>query len=189
MSDSTRRSELAESVRLCRREEFLAALGAIYKEADRRIASGGSACLGGGACCKFDLAGHRLYVTAGELALLALEPPPEGIMTNGAAPPPGESIPPSASLRDAAEQGSPSEVASRIPMRCPYQRRDRCLARGRRPLGCRVYFCRAGAGALSDLYEEFHRRLRELHERHAVPYRYVELTAGLRELGVGGGDR
>ncbi len=164
MSDSTCRSELAESVRLCRRGEFLTALEAIYGDADRRIASGGAACLGGGVCCKFDLAGHRLYVTAGELALLTREAPP-----------------------DAVGEARPEDGGRGTTMRCPYQRRDRCLARERRPLGCRVFFCRAGAGAMSDLYEEFHRRLRELHEGHGIPYRYVELTAGLRELGVGGG--
>lgn len=61
---------------------MLAGLGRIYEEADRAIAAlaDGSAdaaavCLGGGSCCKFDLFGHRLYLTVGELALLAMEPP------------------------------------------------------------------------------------------------------------------
>ncbi len=59
-----------------------AALERIYRQADREVAAlaaeagEGLTCLGGGNCCRFDLSGHRLYLTVGELALLAGEPPP-----------------------------------------------------------------------------------------------------------------
>ena len=33
-------------------------------------------CLGGGACCRFDLFDHRLYATVGELAILLQTDPP-----------------------------------------------------------------------------------------------------------------
>jgi hypothetical protein len=37
----------------------------------------GARCLGGGACCRFDLVEHRLYLTLGELALLTQPPLPD----------------------------------------------------------------------------------------------------------------
>jgi hypothetical protein len=135
---------------------FLAAIGELYEEVDRRVAAGGARCLGGGGCCKFDLAGHRLYLSTGELVFLAHDAPP---------------------------------AARAAPGRCPYQSGGRCLARARRPLGCRVYFCRAGRrrtetenapdAAQDILYEEFHGRIKALHERFGVPYQYVELTAAM----------
>ena len=54
---------------------LLADLRAIYAEADRATAAAGAACMGGGACCRFDLIDHRLYVSLAELALLTTEPP------------------------------------------------------------------------------------------------------------------
>ena len=49
---------------------FCDEIQAIYGQVDGELASLGVTCMGGGACCKFDLAGHRLYVSAGELAVL-----------------------------------------------------------------------------------------------------------------------
>jgi hypothetical protein len=73
------------------------------------------------------------------------------------------------------------------PGRCPYQVGSRCTARRRRGLGCRVFFCDPAAKEWSAaLYEELHRRIRRLHARARLPYRYVELTAGLSELFPGG---
>jgi hypothetical protein len=48
--------------------EAVAELERVYALADQ--ASANCRCLGGGCCCKFDLLGHRLYVTPAELALL-----------------------------------------------------------------------------------------------------------------------
>ncbi len=69
------------------------------------------------------------------------------------------------------------------PGRCPYQSGSQCTARRRRPLGCRVFFCGEGpAEWSSELYEKYHAQIRRLHESHGLPYSYVELTAGLREI-------
>ena len=60
----------------------LAELEALLAQVDATIASHlaresePAACLGGGGCCKFDLYGHRLYVTPLEFALLAGRPAP-----------------------------------------------------------------------------------------------------------------
>jgi Fe-S-cluster containining protein len=64
-------SDLAQGFTHCRRDTaFLQAILDVYEDLDR--ASGGekTLCMGGGACCRFDLFDHRLYATLGELALL-----------------------------------------------------------------------------------------------------------------------
>ena len=61
--------------------------------------------------------------------------------------------------------------------RCPYQEGDRCTAREGRPLGCRLYFCDpALSERISEIYEQFHRELIALHERHHVSYDYRDLV-------------
>ena len=60
---------------------MLGEIRAVLESADGE--SGGQApgearpqCLGGGACCRFDLMGHRVYLSTGELALLGRTDPP-----------------------------------------------------------------------------------------------------------------
>ncbi len=75
--------ELPAIVARCRADpEMLGRLRRIYLQANRAVAGTLAAadgpavrCLGGGGCCKFDLFGHRLFLTVGELALLTSEPP------------------------------------------------------------------------------------------------------------------
>jgi len=67
--------DLAQTVMQCRQNSpFLQAILDVYEDLDR-VAGGDKnetkkLCLGGGACCRFDLFDHRLYVTLGELAVL-----------------------------------------------------------------------------------------------------------------------
>lgn len=144
---------LRQAVGRCREDVgFLDALRGVYRSVDEAVNRRGALCLGGGACCRFDLMGHRLMLSTGELALLTLRPPPGG------------------------------RGAGLLP--CAYQHGPRCTVRDRRPLGCRVYFCRAEwEDFCHQAYEASHERIRRLHERHALPYAYVELTAALNELG------
>ena len=66
---------------------------------------------------------------------------------------------------------------------CPHQRDGRCTARQARPLGCRVFFCQASARWWqSAVTEQYLGQLRELGERFAVPYVYVEWITGLEAL-------
>lgn len=67
--DNPLSSAVRESLR---RPGFLAELRDLLHRAD---ADAQGVCLGGGACCRFDMASHRLYVSAGELALLLAAPP------------------------------------------------------------------------------------------------------------------
>ena len=62
------------------------ALAAIYAEADAELAAVPARCWGGGACCRFDIADHRLYVTTAELAFLALAGTPPSPIRPGRCP-------------------------------------------------------------------------------------------------------
>ena len=150
------RPDLADALEAAAaRPDFLAAIRELYAQADASAAASGLVCLGGGCCCKFDIAGHRLYLSTGELAILAATPRPARPAVDAAAP----STPPR--------------------LRCPYQRGPRCHARDNRPLGCRIHFCRGDHAALNARYEQLHDALRHLHDQFGVPYYYVELTASL----------
>jgi len=60
----------------CRQADaFLQAILDVYEAIERASEKGEATCLGGGACCRFDLFDHRLYVTLGELALLSRAEP------------------------------------------------------------------------------------------------------------------
>ena len=65
---------------------------------------------------------------------------------------------------------------------CPYLCGARCAVRGRRTLGCRVFFCRAGESASAQVYEKYHLRIRELHQTHCVPYAYVEFDQLIQSI-------
>ncbi len=128
-----------------------AELRALYRRLDAEVRRQEAVCLGGGACCRFDLTGQRLMLSTLELAYLSELPPPQPL--------------------------------SWRPERCCYQVGPRCTARDRRPLGCRVYFCDPALTCwCTKTYEKYHREIRAMHERLHIPYRYVELSAGLREI-------
>jgi Fe-S-cluster containining protein len=145
---------IPEAVAACRRDPaMMSAVWEVLREADRAAAELGAVCLGGGACCKFDLFGHRLYVTPGELAVL----------TDGDGPP-----------------GDADRARLRL---CPYQLGPACRAYHRRPLGCRLFFCRGAAGArLAEQAEPFHESLRSAHKNLCHPYAYAELPAMFLQL-------
>lgn len=77
-NDSKPSPDLAEQLLLIRQNRpFMQALRTLLDQAQAEVKALGSTCLGGGCCCRFDLYGHRLYVTLGELALLAEPPLPD----------------------------------------------------------------------------------------------------------------
>lgn len=68
---------LAQAMRLCQaRPEFMASMRQLLQQAQCQMDASGLTCLGGGCCCRFDLAGHALYVSVGELAIIASGKPP-----------------------------------------------------------------------------------------------------------------
>ena len=73
-------------------------------------------------------------------------------------------------------------VRGRSPKRCPYQVGPRCTAYPHRPLGCRIFFCRAEKQQFEQMYEQYHREIQDLHESYCIPYSYGELTSGFMQL-------
>jgi hypothetical protein len=74
---ATQEKSLPQIVQACwASKPFMDAMIQTLHQADAAALRERAVCLGGGACCKFDLAGHRLYISTGELALLCRQPPP-----------------------------------------------------------------------------------------------------------------
>jgi Fe-S-cluster containining protein len=152
---------------------FDRALRELYGRVDARIAEHRPVCRSSGRCCKFDTYGHRLYVTAMEIAwfLRAVhgeEEADQGVVKRGEAGGAGMALP----------QWRGAGLADE----CRYQVEKRCTVHAVRPLGCRVFFCEAGTEKWQrELYEAFLTDLREIHNRGGLPYRYIEWRSGLAE--------
>ena len=144
--------DLVSAVEQCARSgEFMQSILNVYENLEQARTPKDAICLGGGACCRFDLFDHRLYATVGELALL--------------------------------QRAEPADISRLTMNRCPYQKGPKCLARENRPLGCRIFFCREKHDISDpDAYEMPHNRISELHQRHNLPYAYVELISTLKLL-------
>lgn len=80
------------------------------------------------------------------------------------------------------EQGLPpgSEISD---AGCPYQIGGLCTARERRPTACRIYFCDPTfQERQQDLSEGYIQRLKNLHDRHGLPWEYRPLQFFLDEI-------
>jgi Fe-S-cluster containining protein len=147
--------------------QIIEAVGEILREVDADVAGRRPVCRASGRCCKFETYGHRLYVTGVELAYFAAK-------ESGGSQRKGE---------EKASVSLPQFFGGEKFEGCPYQVEGLCTAREGRPLGCRIYFCDEHAqGWQNEVYETYHAKLRAVHERFGVAYRYVEWRAGLREL-------
>ncbi len=154
------------------RSEVDAAIGDLYARLDADIAARGPTCWASGNCCKFDTYGHRLYVTGLEISRFVR-------LSHGrtARPP------------QASGQAVAHDTDTALPLlnptsrdACVFQVDGLCSAHAIRPLGCRVFFCQQGTEDWQqDLYERYMDELRAMHERWALPYRYMEWRAGLAE--------
>jgi hypothetical protein len=129
-----------------------AELRTVYAHVADEVARRGPVCRASGRCCNFARAGHLLFVTGLEAALVV-----RGL---------GPGSPPLSdrTLRGALERGG-----------CPFQVGRLCGVHADRPLGCRAYYCdpswQAWQGALSEAALT---DIRALHDRHVLPYRYAE---------------
>jgi Fe-S-cluster containining protein len=148
--------------------EVAAGLAALHARVAEEVAARKPICLASGQCCHFERFGHRLFVTGLDAAWCV-----RSLVDRNA---PAACAATSAGVHDAQERGT-----------CPFLIDGRwCGAHVERPLGCRIYFCdRAARDWQEALYEETHRALAALHDRHAIPYRYGEWRAMLA-LVVGG---
>ena len=155
-------------------------LRAIYRRLDADVQKRGPTCWVSGRCCNFDQYGHLLYVTALEIAWV--------IRRVGDGQRSGSKRPTSI---ECGQPDSPANPSVGLPVvgqtdevrgPCRYQVNGLCSIHAIRPMGCRVYFCQSGTQQWQQqLYEQYLTRLRKLHERHSVPYLYMEWRAGLDE--------
>jgi len=137
------------------RDDVDGAIRAIYDRLDEDIAARGPVCELSGRCCRFESFEHRLYVTGLEIAWFTARLD-------------------EASIARWCEADLPGLDG------CPFQVAGRCSTHAIRPLGCRVFFCDPSAQAWQQpVTEHFLRALRELHDAHGLPYRYMEWRAGL----------
>lgn len=128
-----------------------AELRALYAELDAEVSRLGPVCQLSGRCCRFREYGHTLFVSTPEIQFLLNE-----------APAPQRSL----------DQGET----------CPWQDPlGRCTARQARPLGCRVYFCDQTYDAASELSERYIARLKQLAQRHGLPWNYAPFHRHLHQ--------
>lgn len=170
------------------RHDIRAELEAVYADVASEIAARGPACWASGRCCNFERTGHRLYVTGLEAAYCLA-----GLATRRehAAPSPQVGLP--HPLKVIATPATTEPIAQPLSARtladararggCPMQVGHLCGAHHEKPLGCRVYFCDRTAQAWQqDLTERQLARVRSLHERHGIAYRYGEWRAMLERF-------
>jgi len=144
----------AHWLRAARDEAVALELESIYAYMSAAIEARGPACWASGRCCNFDAAGHRLFATGLEAAYTIVRLPED----------PAAPALTSLTLESALARGG-----------CPFQRANLCAVHGIKPLGCRVYFCdRSAPEWQRELSERALDRLKALHERHNVVYRYGE---------------
>jgi len=164
-----------------------AALRELYAELDAAVSAQSPTCWTSGKCCKFDDFGHRLYVTGLEIAWFLTQ---VASATSG-----GDGQRVVAEDRKPGNENRLGPTGVRLPQfaehvgACPYQVEGLCSTHAVRPLGCRIFFCQQGTEAWQqDLYESFLDRLRLLHDKHALDYRYMDWIAGLTEAAAGAGS-
>ena len=145
-------------MRAAGRPDVREAVSRLYADVKNEVDARRPVCVVSGRCCRFEEFGHRLYVTTIELAAFV----------HG--------------LEAQADRhvSSPWDGTG-----CPFQVRKLCGVHAIRPFGCRMFFCDATSTEWQNrAYEQFHARLKALHEKLDVPYRYVEWRAGLEMLGI-----
>lgn len=151
------------------RPEIRAALVSIYADVAEEISRRGPACWASGRCCRFERAGHRLYVTGLEAAYVVVNLHGTG---NGQGSSRVLSL---VQVEDAKRRGD-----------CPFLDGNTCGVHEIKPLGCRVYFCDRSAQLWQhELSESGLARLRALHDREGIEYRYGEWRSMLAMLAGG----
>lgn len=157
---------LIPAVNHARRPEVHAEVHALYADLAREIDSRRPRCDVSGRCCHFDAYGHRLYITTAELATFLDDLP--------ANPRPAEAPP-----------AARTSLPLLSPQSCPLLAGGLCSVHAIRPFGCRIFFCDpTAADWMHATYDRYHARLRDLHDRHHLEYRYVEWRYALQQLGL-----
>ncbi|MDP7032856.1 MAG: hypothetical protein QF752_00030 [Planctomycetota bacterium] len=129
--------------------QALSDLEALYGQLAAEMEALNPICESSGRCCRFREYGHRLYLTDLELHYFEYREGPVRVADGGP-------------RQRRLEEGI-----------CPFQEERLCTTREGRPLGCRVYYCDPRAEGRIEIWaEEFHGRIRKIHETYGIPYRY-----------------
>ena len=148
-------SEAAIWLDAAARPEVQSEMAAMIAESELAVRERRPVCVASGRCCHFERYGHALWLTGLEVAWCLRQLPAA----------------PTADEVDAATRRGD----------CPFLREGKCSVHWARPLGCRAFFCDGeGEGWQEALLEAWHGRVRALHERLALPYRYDEWRRLLR---------
>ena len=140
-----------------RNPQIAGELELLYEHIAQEVARHQPLCTQSGRCCHFDAWDHRLYVTGLEAAYL---------------------------FARLEQQLTPNDIArAHAAGGCPFQKSLLCTVHAIRPIGCRVYYCdQSGEGWQEALTERTLAEVRAIHDRHEVPYQYVEWRMVLKML-------
>ena len=121
-------------------------LEALYADLDAELPRYKFVCQASGDCCDFEAFGHRLFVTTIEAEYFF--------------------------------RNSPQQRQNENPSLCPAWGSDRmCKARQGRMLGCRTFYCGTYKnGDPSEVYEKYYARVKAIHDRHGIPFRYRDVV-------------
>ncbi len=157
------------------RPDIDAALRDFYRQLDDVIAQRRPVCNQSGRCCNFDAFGHKLYVTALEIAWFLQMADGKWQMADGHDHPSPDTHLPVLPINN-------HQSKINISPTCPFQQNNLCTAHTVRPMGCRVFFCQQGTQDWQhQTYERFLNQLTALHEHFELPYLYLEWRTGLDE--------
>jgi len=66
--------------------------------------------------------------------------------------------------------------------RCPFQNKNLCSIRKHRFAACRIFFCSLDEDAMSRIYEQSLKMLKQITLQYNIAYQYLELTEALRKF-------
>lgn len=138
-------------------------------------------CTACGACCRFAEYGHRLYVPFPEVVYVAA-------WADGRVQIDQHTVPAANRtdhirsiynhLRTYADSAQHQQ-----PDRCPFQDTSgQCTLRSVRPMGCRIFFCKADDEAVGRLCEHYLMLYKQLGDKWNLPYLYVDWMVALRAI-------
>ena len=65
---------------------------------------------------------------------------------------------------------------------CPYRINGKCTVYPYRFAGCRIFACGRNADTESDLSEKSLEKLKQIGEKHQIPYKYTDLKTALNSI-------
>ncbi|RMH27312.1 MAG: hypothetical protein D6693_05540 [Planctomycetota bacterium] len=180
------RALVAVWIEAAQRGDIRRALAEVHKEIARDVSARAPVCAQSGRCCRFDEYGHRLYATGLEAAATLLGAGLVGRASGADAGGPARGTGVTLPVLGSGDGADARRVGAGAPGACPLLIGRSCGVHEHRPAGCRVFYCdESWAPAMSAVGERAAGRVRAIHDRFGVPYRYMEWRGLLCLYGVG----